>query len=147
MQKGKLRNNILRLGSMVCHWAPPKVNTILTRDIDLILTYQDEFKVSPDRETSDENRRMAQKSWNQMEDAKNYFIGMAASAVLTNLVTSIMLMFTSNHVQKALYHFTTLVILFLGCHQDPEYLLDFDRIESLQVMSLSLSMMLSLWPW
>ena len=32
--------------------------------------------------------------------------------------------------KKALYHFTTLVILFLGCHQDPEYLLDFDRIQS-----------------
>ncbi len=32
--------------------------------------------------------------------------------------------------KKALYHFTILVILFLGCHQDPEYLLDFDRIES-----------------
>ena len=32
--------------------------------------------------------------------------------------------------QKVLYHFMTLVILLVGCHQDPEYLLDFDRIES-----------------
>ena len=96
MQKGKLRNNILPLGLYgLSLGAAIKYNDSYQRHRSNFLTYQEEFKVSPDRVTSDESRRMAQKSWNQMEDAKNYFIGMAASAVLTNLVTSIMLMFTS----------------------------------------------------
>jgi len=96
MQKGKLRNNILPLGLYgLSLGAAIKYNDSYQRHRSKFLTYQEEFKVSPDRVTSDESRRMAQKSWNQMEDAKNYFIGMTASAVLTNLVTSIMLMFTS----------------------------------------------------
>jgi len=96
MQKGKLSNNILPLGIYgLTLGAAIKYNDTYQRHRTDFLTYQDEFKLSTDRVTSDDSRKMAKKSWNQMEDAKNYFIGMAASAILTNLVTSIMLMLTS----------------------------------------------------
>ena len=96
MQKGNLSNNLLTLGFYsLSLGAAFKYHDSYQRYRSDFLAHQEEFIVSTDRLTSDESRKMAQKSWNQMKDAKNYFIGMTASAVLTNLVTSIMLMFTS----------------------------------------------------
>ena len=96
MQKGTLKNNFIPLGIYSLSLAAAiKYHSSYQGHRSDFLNYQKQFTVSTDRMLSDENRKMAKESWGQMQDAKNYFIGMTASAILTNLVTSIMLMVTS----------------------------------------------------
>ena len=96
MQKGTLTNNLIPLGTYgVSLAAALKFHNSYRDHRSKFIDYQNQFKNSTDIATSNDNKNKAKKSWNQMQDAKNYFIGMTASAVLTNLATSILLMLTS----------------------------------------------------